>query len=187
MEDTGVEAEISRPFVQQIVQDPAVAAVAVDDRQIARRQRAHDGRAPCRASAVDKARDRKRQRARAQSCSRDSPIEMPGSCQRSNSSPQRSTILRVSAFGHDHIGVERQMRPVLLDRAERPAEDRGGIDLPGGLGRRQSASARRSGAMRRATASRRRPVRSQRARPGDDRACGRRASPWRSCSGDCPR
>ena len=61
------------------------------------------------------------QRAGAQSCSRERPIGTAGSCQRSNSSPQRATIARVEAFGHHDIGVERQMRTVLLDRAERQA------------------------------------------------------------------
>jgi hypothetical protein len=39
-------------------------------------------------------------------------------------------------FGYHHIGVERQMRTVLLDRAERQAQDRGLADQPRALGRR---------------------------------------------------
>jgi hypothetical protein len=37
MDDAGIEREITRELVKQIVQDAAIAAVAVDDHEIARR------------------------------------------------------------------------------------------------------------------------------------------------------
>ena len=42
MDDAGIKREITRELMKEIVQDAAIAAVAVDDHEVARRQRAHD-------------------------------------------------------------------------------------------------------------------------------------------------
>ena len=42
MDDAGIEREIAAQLVDEVVQHAAVAAVTIDDREIARRQRAHD-------------------------------------------------------------------------------------------------------------------------------------------------
>ena len=95
MQHAGIEPEIATQLVQQIFEDTAVAAVAVDDREIARRQRPHDRRREI-AHLARVSRHRQASVPAAQSCSRDSPIESVGSCHRSNASPQRCDERRVT-------------------------------------------------------------------------------------------
>jgi hypothetical protein len=51
-------------------------------------------------------------------------------------------------LGDDHVGIERQVRPVLLDCAERQAEDRRLLQTPGDLGKGEASDRSREGRAR---------------------------------------
>jgi hypothetical protein len=134
MDDAGIKREITRELMKEIVQDAAIAAVPVDDHEVARRQRAHDIARQI-ADERDEIRDAERERARrpvvlarqAHGDGRQLPqIELVA--------PARDDAAR-ELLGHDHVGVEREMRAVLLDGADRQTEDRGLPQSPGHLGK----------------------------------------------------
>jgi hypothetical protein len=113
----GIEPEIARELVQQVLQHAAIAAVAVEDQKIARRQRAHE-RTGKLAQMRDKACDRKRERA-------GGPVMLAREANRNSRQLPEVELLAETRhdlarepFRHHDIGVERQMRAVLLDRAE---------------------------------------------------------------------
>ena len=83
MQRAEIEAEVAAQLTPERLQNAAVAAVTVDDQEIARRQRAGDLAAEiaqiarsCRLTESDSV-------PAAQSCSRDSPTGIDGSRQRS--------------------------------------------------------------------------------------------------------
>ena len=123
MQHADIEREVGAQILRQRFQDAAIAAMAVDDGEVARRQAARD-----RASEVaqQRAHAGKRQRQRA---GRPFVLAREADGERR----QLPTIVGLAEarddaagvfLGQHGVGVERQMRAVLLDRADRQAEDR---------------------------------------------------------------
>ncbi len=117
-----IEAEVAAQFTPERLQNAAVAAVPVDDQKIARRQRAGEFAGEI-AQERRHAADRQRQRPRRQSCSRDRPTDIDGSRQRSSFFPPALDDAPGERLGQHGVGVERQMRAVLLHRSHRQAQD----------------------------------------------------------------
>ena len=128
MDDAGIEPEVTVELVQQVLQNPAIAAMAVDDGKIARRQGAHHVARQI-AQQGHESLDRERERAgRPVMLARQPDRHARQLPQVEVLAPARHDATR-EPFGHHHVGVERQMRPVLLDRSERQAEH-GGLGEP---------------------------------------------------------
>ena len=195
---------IAAQLADQILQDAAIAAVPIDDQEIARRQRADDLVRDV-LDQPDEAFERQAHGARR-------PIVLAREAKGDGRklpqvevvTPTRDDPAR-ELLGDDPVGIERQMRPVLLDRADRQAEDRGLLEIAGNLGKREvaersawwrathlawhpraiAAGSVRAPGRRRPARARRRLHRRRRAPPEGGRACVRRAWPWRSDSADC--
>jgi len=132
MDRAGIKLEIAGQLVHEVLQHPAVTAVTIDDDEIACRQRAHDF-SPNVAQQGDKVLERERERA-------GRPIVLAREPERDARqlphvepvAPARDDAAR-ERFGDNDVGVERQMRAVLLDRPERQAENRGLLQALGHL------------------------------------------------------
>ena len=116
MDDAGIEREIAAQLVHEIVQHAAISAMTIDDDEVARRQRRTILPAISWSSTAKFSTDRQSVPG-AQSCSRERPIEQRRQLpQIEPLAPARDKRAR-ELFRDDHVGIERQMRAMLLDRA----------------------------------------------------------------------
>src|SRR6185295_699430 len=117
----------------EIFEHAAIAAMSVDDHEIARRQRARK-LAPKLADMRDEMRQRKAERA-------GSPIVLARYADRYRRQLPEIEFLAPTRddaagklLGDDHVGIERKVRTVLLDGAERKQENRRWLEALADLG-----------------------------------------------------